>query len=398
MVTLGSLALAATLWAEAAQEGLLAASREHRLVPGAVDAVLAVATWSGSAALVAAGLVVLGVRTPPSRRGGLVATLAALATLDLLVAHRGLNPTVEADFVRTTPEAVQRLRADGVRRVYAFDYIMSLAGEASLRPEIPGALARLPPVGQQLVESQVYPVSTPRWGLRGSYDLDVVGLDSRARRGLRLLVIAVEREPGPLLRLFQLGAVSHVVALHREGLEALEPLSTVPHPTLGALHLFRVPGSLPPVSAVRGVRVARGLPAYEALLDPGLDPRTTLLLREGEPVPPDPEFGWVATVVSERADRILVRATVNAPSHLLVTDGYDAGWRARIDGETVPVLRANLAFRAVALPAGSHEVEMTYETPGLGPGLTVSGLSLAGALAFVGLRSRRRRDDDTEVP
>jgi uncharacterized membrane protein YfhO len=75
-----------------------------------------------------------------------------------------------------------------------------------------------------------------------------------------------------------------------------------------------------------------------------------------------------------------------------VTRGFDAGWRARVDGLEVPVLRVNKAFRGVPLPAGTHEIEMVYRPPAVGWGLLVSGMSIGMTvlLALVGGQSRRR--------
>jgi hypothetical protein len=56
------------------------------------------------------------------------------------------------------------------------------------------------------------------------------------------------------------------------------------------------------------------------------------------------------------------RLTLDAPADgwLLLRQLYDAGWRARIDGESVPVTRANLTRMAVPVTAGPHAVELRY--------------------------------------
>jgi uncharacterized membrane protein YfhO len=75
---------------------------------------------------------------------------------------------------------------------------------------------------------------------------------------------------------------------------------------------------------------------------------------------------------------------------VVIVDAYDPGWRAWVDGRETSVLRANVAFRAVAVGAGRHEVELRYRPRALGAGIAVSALSLL-ALAAGGVVASRRR-------
>jgi len=63
-------------------------------------------------------------------------------------------------------------------------------------------------------------------------------------------------------------------------------------------------------------------------------------------------------------------------------DAYDPGWRATLDGGAAPLLRANVAFRAVPVPAGRHEVELRYRPRSLILGLLVTAVTGLSALAF----------------
>ena len=45
---------------------------------------------------------------------------------------------------------------------------------------------------------------------------------------------------------------------------------------------------------------------------------------------------------------------------LYYADSYHPGWKAFVDNQPVPVVRANLAFKAIRLPAGHHEVCLEY--------------------------------------
>jgi uncharacterized membrane protein YfhO len=51
-------------------------------------------------------------------------------------------------------------------------------------------------------------------------------------------------------------------------------------------------------------------------------------------------------------------------------------WQARVDGSRVPLLRANVAFQALQIPAGTHRVELVYHDPNLMIGSVLSLVSL----------------------
>ena len=58
-----------------------------------------------------------------------------------------------------------------------------------------------------------------------------------------------------------------------------------------------------------------------------------------------------------------------------------------MDGHEAALLRANVAFRAVAVPAGTHVVEMRYRPRALPLGL---GLSATAVILGLGLMLRSR--------
>jgi uncharacterized membrane protein YfhO len=75
---------------------------------------------------------------------------------------------------------------------------------------------------------------------------------------------------------------------------------------------------------------------------------------------------------------------------LVLTDGWDAGWRASLDEEPVRVLRLNHGEMGVVMGPGLHRVAFDYHVPGLGPGLFLAAMG-AGALAFLARGGRGRR-------
>jgi hypothetical protein len=121
-----------------------------------------------------------------------------------------------------------------------------------------------------------------------------------------------------------------------------------------------VPEPLPRAYAVGGARVADGIHGLMALIDPAFDPRREIVLPEGRPVVAPEGFHGEARVVRESADRVRLDVELSADGYVVLVDGHDPGWRVRVDGRPAPLLRANVAFRAVAVPAGRHVVDMVY--------------------------------------
>ena len=68
-------------------------------------------------------------------------------------------------------------------------------------------------------------------------------------------------------------------------------------------------------------------------------------------------------------------------------------WTATVNGEPVPVEKVSVGFIAVRVPAGDCEIRVNYETPGLKLGASVSAVSLAAILVYLGVNcwlDRRR--------
>jgi hypothetical protein len=141
--------------------------------------------------------------------------------------------------------------------------------------------------------------------------------------------------------------------------------------------------------------VEAGPPVLQALFAPSHDPAVTTLLEDtpGAGVPPSP-----SRKSPQRADALAVEAGPNSlrvawqigPAGMLrVLESWDPGWQAWVNGEPVPVYRADFLFMAVPVPQGPCEVHFRYRPSSLRQGAGASLIGLVGCLAL-GLLGRRR--------
>lgn len=78
--------------------------------------------------------------------------------------------------------------------------------------------------------------------------------------------------------------------------------------------------------------------------------------------------------------------------YLIVSQLYDPGWHATVDGQPVPVVRADEVLTAVRMPGrGRHVIVLRYRPVGFAPGLAVSLSSGVFAIALAVWRIRRAR-------
>jgi hypothetical protein len=356
-------------------------------------------TWSDAFARVAAtlaqgallSLLVMGLSLWRVRGRGAEAwsavAVAILAVGDLWLANHAINRTVPREFYRYRPPLVDAVGPGTRVLVHSYDptrpqlpvpnpymldrYPAGLGFEAGLA--LGARLYLLPPLGGA-------------WGLFGSYDPDLLGLYPWH---LEQLVRAQRQAEGTPVsrRLLELGSVEYVASLHEMGLDGLDPVRELPSPLRLPIRLYRLRDPLPRTYAVGRAQHLDGPSALATLQDPAFDPRREVVLASVAPHPDAPTFSASSTIVGYQADRVRIEATLSHAGYVVLVDSYDPGWTARVDGREAPVLRANVAFRAVPVPAGRHLIELTYRPRSVLAGLTLSGVALLlGVAALVASR------------
>jgi hypothetical protein len=126
--------------------------------------------------------------------------------------------------------------------------------------------------------------------------------------------------------------------------------------------------ALPRVLVVTGWQLADFAALIRTGAWPAFDPRRTVLLAEPPPVRL-PAAGSDTPAGTARIARYAdteVDIDVDAPAGglLVLNDVWHPWWRASIDGDPAPILKANVLFRAVALRPGRHRVHFWFDAWG----------------------------------
>lgn len=98
-------------------------------------------------------------------------------------------------------------------------------------------------------------------------------------------------------------------------------------------------------------------------------------------------------VTRDTPESMRLTVTASSPALLVTSEVAYPAWHAYVDGNPVETVTANVAFRAVPVPAGTHTVEFRYESRALNAGLLLSGIgyiAMIGSLGAIWLERRRR--------
>lgn len=155
--------------------------------------------------------------------------------------------------------------------------------------------------------------------------------------------------------------------------------------TFGPVVLHENRAALPRARLVSEIRIAKDEAEAERLLrDPKFDPRREAIVETDRPLPAG--VGEVTWSDSRRGTSLRVKAA--RPATLVVADTDYPGWEATVNGEPVPIRRANLAFRAVEVPAGESNVEFRFRPASARHGFIASIFFLALSVAMVFYRRK----------
>ena len=137
---------------------------------------------------------------------------------------------------------------------------------------------------------------------------------------------------------------------------------------------------LPLVTAGQQPVFADDTATLSALIEPDFDPRYAVYL----PLETKPLAARPARVIinHRKFANHAVQFSIDAPAPALVSvaQAYHHGWKAFVDGKPRQIWRANYAFQALEVPAGTHQVKLVYVDRGFRLGALISCSVLAAVI------------------
>ncbi len=319
--------------------------------------------------------VMLALKAPQGNSGAWSWAVGVAVLLDLLTAGWGLNPTIPLGWLTEAPPEVTKVSQMvgsarlflspqdeyrlKFRRYFRFDTFWPPQGWVDLPASLLPNLALWAGISSANNFDPLVPGRYAAWLEAWESQPPEVQARWLARMGVSVLQRV---GPGP------------DYAVTWEKLPPPEPLARwVPW-------AFAVPDASTALEAMRHRAAQAGPDWEEAIVIEGVDD-----LPPWEPTGthvPGPFPKGQVVVVSRSPLETRYRVVAPAAGWLFLAEAWYPGWRAWVDGAPVPLQRAEYLFRAVAVPAGTHEVRVAYR-PWWWPGVAV--VSALAALGLLGL-------------
>lgn len=359
--------------------------------------------WLAAIGFVFAGFAL--VRTPRARFG-LIAILGLLTAGELVETSSRLLATVNGSSIRRVSSATEFLaQTAGPNRIMARQVLLSdreawANGLFKLQAYEP-----VPSLPVAETFSAAMPIGNPLDSIGGFHQLDLRQWRPNVLNllGVRYLMLQLQQPRADLLgwKLVWTGRIPPQF-VQRGVIESDSAGQELP------VAIYENPNSLPRAFVLgQTTVVVRGQRAADLVAKS--NPRDSVIVPR-DLLPPGPRQSFApATITEYRGSHVTLKAHLDAPGYLVLSDANAPGWTARLtsapSAPELPIQSVYTGLRGVPLPAGNHTVTMSYQPPGLVMGSVLSmltGLVAIGAWVIERRLIRRRTmpssDHATEPP
>jgi hypothetical protein len=343
----------------------------------------------------------LGQNKAWARKG--VPIFALLGLAQLIQVNSQANPTVPRNFVAYEPPVISHF--EGLRGSYRIAPMLGLTHGQSPEEAIQGfvnfdsmpEIARLPAVAQGAFQQKLLlGMGSMVERMEGSLNLDMER--SMPPFLYDIWIYVLRQAPDSLHVDCLLGRtnVKYVIRPTRSDSAAVRVLDQIFNGSPKPSYLYEDLCFVPRAYVVgTAIFAASPLDALRRMASPDFDALGSVILAADPGDSPSVQSSSAAgrvEITDHQPNQVMLKADLSRAGYVVLLDRYDSNWQAWLDGQEVPVLRANQLFRAVFAGAGQHQILFKYHQQGLLPGLTISLLTLAGLGALWFSRWANRPD------
>jgi hypothetical protein len=139
--------------------------------------------------------------------------------------------------------------------------------------------------------------------------------------------------------------------------------------------------------------------AITALRSGDFDPLQTAIVDRPIALPgTDSATTDAVDLIARGPEQTRLRVSTGQPGLLVVGDPWYPGWTATVDGQAAPIVRAYSALQAVPIPAGTHEVVLTFAALSFRFGLGIAVLGIVGLMVGLKITHERSAEDQALQP
>ncbi len=97
-----------------------------------------------------------------------------------------------------------------------------------------------------------------------------------------------------------------------------------------------------------------------------------------------------AQIISYTPNKVEIKTNTNGNMLLVLTDPMYPGWKAKLDGNTARIERADYAFRSIEIPAGAHTIIFYYDPDSFKFGFILAVIGILGLIVQLRYNFRRK--------
>jgi hypothetical protein len=128
----------------------------------------------------------------------------------------------------------------------------------------------------------------------------------------------------------------------------------------------------------------------ERLAGDSFDLRRTAIVKTPLDIPVADSAASTLSISDFGPNHLTVVVNTAAPHFLVISQIYDPGWQATLDGQPTRLYQANSILQGVVTPAGTHTIQLHYSPPSFWRGVTLSFIALSVTLLLLGWSSSKK--------